>query len=94
MFKNKTTISSTLKGGQLNLSNGTKQIIKMTNKMIPKIDHSGVEPGYYEQKLNEVKSNKYLINKEYSKAAEFEKNLSKQRMLLVQVVEVVVVKIL
>ena len=54
LFKNKTTISSTLKGGQLNLSNGTKEIIKMTNRMIPKIDYSGVDPGYYEHKLNEI----------------------------------------
>ena len=44
LFTNKTTISSTLKGGQLNLSNGTKEIIKMTNRMIPKIDYSGVDP--------------------------------------------------
>ncbi len=46
----------------------------MANKMIPKIDHSGVLPGYYEHKLNEVKSNKDLMIKEYGKASTFAKD--------------------
>ena len=46
----------------------------MTNQMIPKIDHSGVLPGYYEHKLNEVKSNKDLMRREYSKASTFAKD--------------------
>ena len=41
LFKNRTTPSSLLKGKTVNLSNETKEIIKMTNKMIPKIDYSG-----------------------------------------------------
>ncbi len=55
--------------GKVNLSTGTREIIKMTNKMIPKIDHSG----YYEHKLNEIKSNKDLMTSEYSKAETFAK---------------------
>ena len=79
LFKNRSTPGSLLKGTQLNLSTGTKEIIKMTNKMIPKIDHSGVEPGYYEHKLNEVKSNKDLMKREYSKASEFAKEFVKNK---------------
>ena len=46
LFKNKTTPSSLL-NGKVNLSTGTKEIIKMTNKLIPKIDYSGVDAGYH-----------------------------------------------
>jgi hypothetical protein len=73
LFKNKTTPSNVLQGN-LNLSTGTKEIIKLTNKLIPKIDHSGVDPGYYEHKLNEIKSNKDLMKREYSKADTFAKD--------------------
>ena len=48
----------------------------MTNKLIPKIpkiNYSGVDPGYYEHKLNEVKSNKDLMMREYSKGETFAK---------------------
>ena len=72
LFKNKTTPSSLL-NGKVNLSTGTKEIIKMTNKFIPKIDYSGVDAGYYEHKLNEVKSNKDLMMREYSKGETFAK---------------------
>ena len=72
LFKNKCTPSNSL-NGKVNLSTGTREIIKMTNKMIPKIDHSGVDPGYYEHKLNEIKSNKDLMKREYSKAETFAK---------------------
>ena len=53
LFKNRYTPSNTLKGSQVNLSTGTgtKEIIKMTEKMIPKIDHSTIDPGYYENKM-------------------------------------------
>ena len=51
----------------------------MTNKMIPKIDYSGVDPGYYEHNLNEVKSNKDLMMREYSKATEFAKEFVKTK---------------
>jgi hypothetical protein len=73
LFKNKCTPSNSL-NGKVNLSTGTKEILKMTNKMIPKVDHSGVDPGYYEHKLNEIKSNKDLMMKEYSKANTFAKD--------------------
>jgi hypothetical protein len=73
LFKNKCAPSNSL-NGKVNLSTGTREIIKMTNKMIPKIDHSGVDPGYYEHKLNEIKSNKDLMIKEYSKANTFAKD--------------------
>ena len=67
LFKNKCTPSSVL-NGKVNLSTGTKEIIKMTNKLIPKIDHSTIDPGYYEHKLNEMKSNKDLMMKRLSNA--------------------------
>ena len=51
----------------------------MTNKLIPKIDHSGVDPGYYEYNLNEIKSNKDLMKREYSKATEFAKEFVKTK---------------
>ncbi len=73
MFKNKCTPSNSL-DGKVNLSTGTKEIIKITNKLIPKIDHSGVSPGYYEHKLNEVKSNKDLLMKRLSNADAFAKS--------------------
>jgi hypothetical protein len=73
LFKNKTSISGTL-NGRNNLSIGTKEIIKMTNKLIPKIDHSGIDPGYYEFNLNEIKSNQDLMKREYSKAETFAKD--------------------
>ena len=73
MFKNKCTPSNSL-DGKVNLSTGSKEIIKMTNKLIPKIDHSGVSPGYYEHKLNEVKSNKDLLMKRLSNADAFAKS--------------------
>jgi hypothetical protein len=47
--------------------------------MIPKIDHSGIDPGYYEHNLNEVKSNKDLMMRQYSKAREFAKEFVKQK---------------
>ena len=72
LFKNKCAPSNSL-NGKVNLSTGTREIIKMTNKMIPKIDHSGVDPGYYEHKLNDIKSNKDLMKREYSKAETFAK---------------------
>ncbi len=72
LFKNKCAPSNSL-NGKVNLSTGTKEILKMTNKMIPKVDHSGVDPGYYEHKLNEIKSNKDLMKREYSKAETFAK---------------------
>ena len=51
--------------------------------MIPKIDYSGVDPGYYEHKLNEVKSNKDLMKREYSKADTFAKEfISKSKPTL------------
>ncbi len=77
LFKNKCTPSSSL-DGKVNLSTGTREIIKMTNKMIPKIDHSGVLPEYYEYKLNEVKSNKDLMKREYSKASTLRKIMLKE----------------
>ncbi len=67
LFKNRTTPSSLLKGRTVNLSAGTKEILKMTNKLIPKIDYSGVDAGYYEHKSNEVKSNKDLMMSFYQK---------------------------
>lgn len=73
LFKNKCSPSSVLKG-KVNLSTGTKEIIKMTNKMIPKIDHSTVDPGYYEYKMNDIKSNKDLMMREYSKGKDFAKD--------------------
>ena len=80
LFKNRTTPSNILKGRTVNLSTGTKEIIKMTNKLIPKIDHSGIDPGYYEHNLNEVKSNKDLMMREYSKAETFAKDfISKKK---------------
>jgi hypothetical protein len=33
----------------------------MTNKLIPKIDYSGIDPGYYEHNLNNFKSKLNLI---------------------------------
>ena len=51
----------------------------MTNRMIPKIDYSGVDPGYYEHKLNEIESNKDLMKREYSKATEFAKEFVKTK---------------
>ena len=74
LFKNKCSPSSVLKG-KVNLSTGTKEIIKMTNNLIPKIDHSTIDPGYYEQNLNKIKSNKDLMMREYSKAKDFCKRL-------------------
>ena len=62
LFKNKTTPSSLL-NGKVNLSTGTKETVKMTNKIIPKIDNSGVDSGYHEYNLNEIKSNKDLMKK-------------------------------
>ena len=76
LFKNKCTPSSVL-NGKVNLSTGTKEIIKMTNKLIPKIDHSTIDPGYYEYKLNDVKSNKDLMMKRLSNADAFAKSLVK-----------------
>ena len=73
LFKNKCTPSSVL-NGKVNLSTGTKEIIKMTNKLIPKIDHSTIDPGYYEHKLNNVKSNKDLMMKRLSNADAFAKS--------------------
>ena len=73
LFKNKCAPSNSL-NGKVNLSTGTREIIKMTNKMIPKIDHSGVDPGYYEHKLNDIKSNKDLMKREYSNADAFAKS--------------------
>jgi len=73
LFKNKCTPSNTLKG-KINLSTGTKEIIKMTNKMIPKIDHSTVDPGYYEYKMNDINSNKDLMMKRISNADAFAKS--------------------
>lgn len=61
MFNNKSTPSHSLKG-QVELSPGTKRVIEMTNKMIPKVDHSKVEPKY------QRKSNKDLILKNLSKS--------------------------
>jgi len=57
----------------------------MTNKLIPKIDHSTVDPGYYEHKLNEMKSNKDLLMKRLSNAVAFAKSfvsdLKKKKMM-------------
>ena len=60
--------------GKVNISTGTKEIIKMTNKLIPKIEYSGVDPEYYEYNLNEIKSNQDLMKIEYSKADTFAKD--------------------
>ena len=72
LFKNKTTPSRTL-GGTVNLSTGTKEILKMTEKMIPKIDHSKIDSGYYENKMNKIHSNEDLMLREMSKADAFAK---------------------
>jgi len=69
MFHNKSTPGNSLKGN-VELSSGTKEVIKMTNKWIPKIDHSYIDPQYYEHKL-EGKTNKDLMLKELSKSKEF-----------------------
>jgi hypothetical protein len=50
MFHNKSTPGNSLKGN-VELSSGTKEVIRMTNKWIPKIDHSYIDPQYYEHKL-------------------------------------------
>ena len=71
LFKNRYTPSNTLKGSKVNLSTGTKEIIKMTEKMIPKIDHSTIDPGYYENKMNKIHSNNDLMLREMSKADAF-----------------------
>ena len=71
MFKNKSTPSNLLKG-KVELSSGTKNVINMQNKMIPKIDHSYIDPGYYEHKL-EGKTNKDLMLKELSSGKDFAK---------------------
>ena len=72
MFKNKSTPSNLLKG-KVELSSGTQNVINMQNKMIPKIDHSYIDPGYYEHKL-EGKTNKDLILKEMSHSRDFANN--------------------
>ena len=71
MFKNKSTPSNLLKG-KVELSSGTQNVINMQNKMIPKIDHSYIDPGYYEHKL-EGKTNKDLMLKELSSGKDFAK---------------------
>ena len=71
MFKNKSTPSNFLKGS-VELSSGTRRVIEMTNKMIPKIDHSYVDPQYYEHKL-EGKTNKVLMLNEMSGGKDFAK---------------------
>ena len=71
MFANKSTPSKMLKG-KVELSSGTRRVIEMTDKMIPKIDHSYIDPGYYEHKL-EGKTNKDLMLKNISKSKEFAK---------------------
>ena len=73
LFKNRYTPSNTLKGSKVNLSTGTKEIIKMTEKMIPKIDHSTIDPRYYENKMNKIHSNEDLMLREMSKADAFAK---------------------
>ena len=50
MFANKSTPSKLFKGA-VELSSGTRRVIEMTDKMIPKIDHSYIDPGFYEHKL-------------------------------------------
>ena len=50
MFKNKSTPSNELKG-KVELSSGTQNAIKTFNKSIPKIDHSYIDPQYYEHKI-------------------------------------------
>ena len=74
MFHNKSTPGNSLKGN-VELSSGTKEVIRMTNKWIPKIDHSYIDPQYYEHKL-EGKTNKDLILNQLSKSKskEFAKN--------------------
>jgi len=71
MFKNKSTPSHLLKG-KVELSSGTQNVINMQNKMIPKVDHSYIDPGYYEHKL-EGKTNNDLILKEMSSGKDFAK---------------------
>ena len=71
MFKNKSTPSNLLKG-KVELSSGIQNVINMQNKMIPKIDHSYIDPGYYEHKL-EGKTNKDLMLKELSSGKDFAK---------------------
>ena len=71
IFDGKSIPGNSLKG-KTELSSGTKEVINMTNKMIPKIDHSYIDPGYYEHKL-EGKTNNDLMLKNMS-GKEFAKN--------------------
>ena len=71
IFDSKSIPGNSLKG-KTELSSGTKEVINMTNKMIPKIDHSYIDPGYYEHKL-EGKTNNDFMLKEMSNGKEFAK---------------------
>ena len=51
----------------------------MTEKMIPKIDHSKIDPGYYENKMNKIHSNEDLMLREMSKADVFAKEFVKTK---------------
>ena len=71
IFDGKSIPGNSLKG-KTELSSGTKEVINMTNKMIPKIDHSYIDPGYYEHKLEGITNND-LILKEMSNGKKFAK---------------------
>ena len=78
LMSGKSTPSKSL--GKHSLSSGTKEAIKLTKKLIPKIDYSYVDPQYYEHKL-QGKKTKDLILKELSKGKKFAKEyMERQNM--------------
>ena len=83
MFNNKSTPSNLLKG-KVELSSGTRRVIEMTDKMIPRIDHSYIDPQYYEHKL-EGKSNKVLMLNEMSGGKDFAKRFIEDMKPLLQI---------
>jgi hypothetical protein len=78
LMSGKSTPSQSL--GKHSLSSGTKEAIKLTKKLIPKIDYSYTDPQYYEHKL-QGKTTKDLILKELSKGKKFAKEyMERQNM--------------
>ena len=78
LMSNKSTPSKSL--GKHSLSSGSLEAIKLTKKLIPKIDYSYTDPQYYEHKL-QGKTTKDLILKELSKGKKFAKEyMERQNM--------------
>ena len=69
LFNHKIAISKILKNGP-ELGNGSKNTIQLFDNHIPKINHSYVDPQYYQHKLQN-KSNTNIIKNNMSKGKNF-----------------------